>query len=73
MKLRLGAAFLAGVALTIVSLVLLGAGGEVKSPTGTAPDRYVYYPGTEDLGAKEIRLIALGTGMPAARRSQAAT
>ncbi|MCZ6463905.1 MAG: guanitoxin biosynthesis MBL fold metallo-hydrolase GntH [Proteobacteria bacterium] len=73
MKLRLGAAFLAGIALTIVSLVLLGAGGEVKSPTGTAPDRYVYYPGTEDLGAKEIRLIALGTGMPAARRSQAAT
>jgi len=49
------------------------AGGKVKKPDGVAPDRYVYYPGTEKLGAKEIRLIALGTGMPAARRSQAAT
>ena len=26
------------------------AGGKVTSPTGTAPDRYVYYPGTEELG-----------------------
>ncbi len=49
------------------------AGGVVKSPTGTAPDRYVYYPGTEELKADEIRLIACGTGMPAARRDQAAT
>jgi ribonuclease Z len=49
------------------------AGGTVTSPTGTAPDRYVYYPGTEKLGASEIRLIACGTGMPAARRGQAAT
>ena len=49
------------------------AGGAVKKPDGVAPDRYVYYPGTEELGANEIRLIALGTGMPAARRSQAAT
>jgi ribonuclease Z len=54
-------------------MVLLGAGGAVKSPTGTAPDRYIYYPGTEPLRGDEIRLIALGTGMPAARRSQAAT
>ncbi len=49
------------------------AGGKVLSPTGTAPDRYLYFPGTEALGKDEIRLIALGTGMPAARRSQAAT
>jgi ribonuclease Z len=49
------------------------AGGKVLKSTGTAPDRYVYYPGTEELGKDEIRLIALGTGMPAARRSQAAT
>ncbi|MBW1775394.1 MAG: MBL fold metallo-hydrolase, partial [Deltaproteobacteria bacterium] len=49
------------------------AGGKVIDPNGTAPDRYVYYPGTEKLGEDEIRLIALGTGMPAARRSQAAT
>jgi ribonuclease Z len=49
------------------------AGGVVSSPTGTAPDRYVYYPGTEELQKDEIRLIACGTGLPAARRGQAAT
>ena len=48
------------------------AGGVVQSPTDAAPDRYVYYPGTEDLGSEEIRVIACGTGLPAARRSQAA-
>ena len=49
------------------------AGGEVTDPVGTAPDRYVYYPGTEKLKKDEIRLIACGTGLPAARRDQAAT
>jgi ribonuclease Z len=49
------------------------AGGVVKNPKDAAPDRYVYYPGTEPLAEDEIRLIACGTGMPAARRSQAAT
>ena len=73
MRLRITAAFFAGVALTVSLIVLLGAGGTVESPTGIAPDRYVYYPGTEKLAKDEIRLIALGTGMPAARRSQAAT
>jgi ribonuclease Z len=52
---------------------VLAAGGAVTSPTGTAPDRYVYYPGTEELKKDEIRLIACGTGLPAARRDQAAT
>ena len=49
------------------------AGGKVTNPVGTAPDRYVYYPGTETLAKDEIRLFACGTGLPAARRSQAAT
>jgi ribonuclease Z len=49
------------------------AGGVVKDPTGTAPGRYVYYPGTEKLAKDEIRVVACGTGMPAARRGQAAT
>ena len=49
------------------------AGGQVASPTGAAPDRYVYYPGTEELGGDEIRIVACGTGMPTARRAQAAT
>ena len=50
-----------------------GAGGTVVDPTGIAPDRYVYYPGTEALDKKEIRVTACGTGMPAARHGQAAT
>ncbi len=49
------------------------AGGRVTDPTGTAPDRYAYYPGTEELQPDEIRMIAAGTGMPGARRGQAAT
>ncbi len=61
-----------GVILTISAFLLIAAGGKVKSPTGIAPDRYAYYPGTEDLKPDEIRIVACGTGMPAARRSQAA-
>ena len=47
-------------------------GGIVKSPTGIAPDRYVYYPGTEELKPDEIRVVCCGSGMPAARHAQAA-
>ena len=49
------------------------AGGVVPDRTSVAPDRYVYYPGTETIDQKEIRVTACGTGMPAARHSQAAT
>jgi hypothetical protein len=42
-------AFLSGVAVTLGAIVLIGAGGTVMSPTGTAPDRYAYYPGSEVL------------------------
>ena len=49
------------------------AGGTVTDPKGVAPDRYAYYPGTEELKADEIRVIACGTGLPSARRGQAAT
>ena len=49
------------------------AGGMVTDPNGVAPDRYVYYPGTEALNKQEIRVTACGTGMPASRRGQAAT
>jgi hypothetical protein len=47
------------------------AGGIVKGPNEVAPDRYVYYPGTEVLAKDEVRVIACGTGMPDARRAQA--
>jgi ribonuclease Z len=36
-----------------------------------APDRYVYYSGTETLAKDEIRVIACGTGMPDQRLAQA--
>ncbi|MEH6617240.1 MAG: guanitoxin biosynthesis MBL fold metallo-hydrolase GntH [Porticoccus sp.] len=49
------------------------AAGVVKNPAGTAPDRYAYYPGTEALAKKEVRVIACGTGMPDQRISQASS
>ena len=39
----------------------------------TASTRNMYFPGTEELGADEMRVTSCGTGMPASRRSQAAT
>mgnify|MGYP001550291076 FL=1 len=59
--------------LALFSTFALAAGGVVEGPNVIAPDRYVYYPGTEALGKDEIRLFACGTGMPAARHKQAAT
>ena len=42
------------------------------SPVGTVPDRDTYFPGTEPLNPDEMRITALGTGMPSARPKQAA-
>lgn len=42
-------------------------------PVGEVSNRFQYFPGTEPLGEEEIRITACGTGMPAARRGQAAT
>ena len=41
------------VCILSVSGNAIAAGGAVKSPTGTAPDRYDYYPGTEELKKDE--------------------
>ncbi|MBT8363469.1 MAG: MBL fold metallo-hydrolase [Deltaproteobacteria bacterium] len=41
-------------------------------PNGTVSNPYSYYPGTEKLGPDELRVVACGTGMPAACRGQAA-
>jgi ribonuclease Z len=65
--------FLSGALATGLLLVLIGAGGRIEKPNQIAPDRYAYYPGTEVLAKDEIRIVACGTGMPGARRSQAAT
>jgi ribonuclease Z len=58
---------------SLFSITASAAGGVVPGPNEVAPDRYAYYPGTEVLAKKEIRVTACGTGMPAARHSQAAT
>ena len=42
------------------------------SRTGPYPRQEAYYPGTESLGANEMRVIACGTGMPTPRLKQAA-
>jgi ribonuclease Z len=47
------------------------AGGKIEGPNVIAPERYVYYPGTEILAEDEVRVIACGTGMPDQRRGQA--
>ena len=61
-------------AVVVVALLAFGviqtnpagaAGGQVKSPNEVAPDRYIYYPGTEVLAKDEIRLITCGSGLPA--------
>ena len=68
-----------GVVALVVAGILLtpgkadAAGGVVPGPNAVAPDRYVYYPGTEVLAEDEVRVIACGTGMPDQRRGQAST
>ncbi len=69
----MSAKILVGLLLTTAASMIFAAGSTVTDPAGVAPDRYVYYPGTEALAEDEIRVVACGTGMPAARRGQAAT
>jgi ribonuclease Z len=42
------------------------------SPVKALAERDTYFPGTEDLAPDEMRIVALGTGMPSARPKQAA-
>ena len=57
------------------SVTHAAGGGTVQegwSPTKPYPSHEVYYPGTEELGEEEIRVIACGSGMPMPRAKQAA-
>ena len=65
------------VASALAAAYVLGRSGESAvvaqtSPTGAVDDRDVYYPGTEELAPDEMRVVALGTGMPSVRPKQAA-
>lgn len=42
------------------------------SPTDRYPSHEVYFPGTEELGLDEMRVLACGSGMPMPRTKQAA-
>jgi len=70
MKSKLGLSFVGGFLACAALLVLTAA---TRSPTKAIPasELDVYYPGTEDLKPDEMRVVALGTGMPSARPKQA--
>jgi len=73
-------AFVAGIAATVgvLAALMLNANLQVteaqskRSPTKAVPELDVYYPGSEDLAPDEMRIVALGTGMPSPRPKQAA-
>jgi ribonuclease Z len=52
--------------------LMLGLVAATHSPTKALPERDVYYAGSEDIAPDEMRVVALGTGMPSPRPKQAA-
>ena len=71
MKLKILLAFLAGIATTIGVLAALYRSADSDVAKAKA-ELDVYYPGTENLAPDEMRVVALGTGMPSPRPKQAA-
>ena len=78
---RAGNICLVTIALAVMALAMsaptaqASGGGAVEtgwSPTKPYPRHEVYHPGTEELGPDEIRVVALGSGMPMPRTKQAA-
>ncbi len=63
--------FIVAIVLYAFSTVVLGESGTISGPNVIAPDRYIYYPGTEVLAEDEVRVVACGTGMPDQRIAQA--
>lgn len=76
MKLKTLVAFSAGVAATLGCLLSLALVADHNVAEADAPSAAseldVYYPGTEALAPDEMRVVALGTGMPSPRPKQAA-
>ena len=67
------ATFGGGIAFTFVLLAFLSLTKISVSSTAVHDNKLdVYYPGTETLAPNEMRVVALGTGMPNARPKQAA-
>ena len=60
-----------GIALPATAVTAAGQQGgraRLTNPTGEVSNPYSYFPGTEELGPDEIRVVACGTGMPATGR-----
>ena len=76
--------FIAGIAIAVMLIVAIPKLYDTKveaktsssksnwSPTKPYPVHEVYFPGTEELGPDEIRVMACGSGMPMPRLKQAA-
>jgi ribonuclease Z len=71
----LTAAFVSGAVITVALVapdpvdIVAAANAEQQSKKHELD---VYYPGTEEIGADEMRVVACGTGMPSPRPKQAA-
>jgi ribonuclease Z len=61
-----------GADLLAPSAEAAGETGSASSTTRSNPSLGVYYPGSEALAPDEMRVVALGTGMPSPRPKQAA-
>ena len=61
-----------GKELALTRHALAAQAKSTASPVKAVKERDVYYPGSEDLASDEMRIVALGTGMPSARPKQAA-
>ena len=72
-KLSYFVAFTLGVVFTVFIFNFMASkpSQEGPSPVKAFSDRGVYYPGTEDLAPDEMRVIALGSGMPMLQMKQA--
>jgi len=65
-------AFLLGIAATLGGLFVLTREDAAATASVVDDELDVYYPGTEVLAPDEMRVVALGTGMPSPRPKQAA-
>ena len=61
-----------GKELSLTRQAVAAQAKSTASPVKAVKERDVYYPGSEDLAPDEMRIVALGTGMPSARPKQAA-
>ena len=67
--------FILGAVLTALFVASAPSGFVATAATMQNPverELDVYYPGTEEIGAEEMRVVACGTGMPSTRPKQAA-